>query len=776
MQVDQLTLFAPEAPAFPESHYQRLIERGAPFRAPKEHVDLRKPLPDQELWFPFDLPGDWNHVLVIATHPNFHDSRRLEQHPNEFVGVMNGEAYSLLTDHILRKNSLHWDKCMKANLVPWYVPPKTRISQADERYGFQFIDRLIRDRCPRLILAFGANVVSHLVTHLEQKTVTELQGQLITLPQYPNTQVICCTTPTNLISKVQWIQSWERTMRGGLTNYFNQHKPQKTESADYVIEDLNDLRQHLQAIQDNHEDIISLDTEFVGKDITDYALLDIILSTTSRTLNIHLREGRSEPVLRNPHNIEDEKGEVYIFPNEEAFKRWSPPARSFRAYVDDSRWVFKGTAEQVAEVLNRHLQRPQVKMVGHALKVDILQMLLFGVDLRRNIHVCTYDLAKVLDEGQPQGMEDLIQVYLGRENHKAVIDRYRTSRGITDGSYAMIPPEIRQPYGCKDGRRTLELYTVMMEDMRRQDQDLRKREPELYEAGATLERAYFQKKRRQMLALIELEIVGHPVSLKRMSENIEWYDTRLEKLLAQTVEYIKNRIGISEVNPGSPPQLRRILFNQPPEGIGLRPLYATGKPVREWSRAIKETLYKATKNELFRGGPKQGDKEKEQLQKLLEYIHLNYGSAEFNLNDRKLVEILEGPTCPISITIAERDHPVISASTNQESLEMLAPQDPLCEKLNDCRSIATLAKNYCRKDGAWGQSRVCKVRLRAEPVTTRTTEQRMIMMTRAPISSTRVNPKLDGRVGELRTGFMGRKEIRRRFGLGNRYNIPRDQH
>ena len=37
---------------------------------------------------------------------------------------------------------------------------------------------------------------------------------------------------------------------------------------------------------------------------------------------------------------------------------------------------------------------------------------------------------------------------------------------------------------------------------------------------------------------------------------------------------------------------------------------------------------------------------------------------------------------------------------------MLAPTDPLCEKLNDCRSIATLANNYCRKDRPWGASRV----------------------------------------------------------------------
>ena len=108
-----------------------------------------------------------------------------------------------------------------------------------------------------------------------------------------------------------------------------------------------------------------------------------------------------------------------------------------------------------------------------------------------------------------------------------------------------------------------------------------------------------------MLALIEMELVGHPISLKRMEENIEWYDTRLEKLLAQTVEYIKTRLRLDEINPASAAQLRRILFNQAPEGIGLYPLYSTEKPVREWPRAVREALYKATKLEILQGGQKQ---------------------------------------------------------------------------------------------------------------------------------------------------------------------------
>ena len=153
-------------------------------------------------------------------------------------------------------------------------------------------------------------------------------------------------------------------------------------------------------------------------------------------------------------------------------------------------------------------------------------------------------------------------------------------------------------------------------------------------------------------------------------------------------------------------QLRRILFNQAPEGIGLYPLYSTEKPVREWPRAVREALYKATKLEILKGGQKQTSEDKEKTKQLLDYIHQGYGSATFDLNDPKLRRLLESPASPMLLTIPDREHPVLTASTNQETLEMLAEKDPLCEKLNDCRSIATLANNYCRKDGSWGQSRV----------------------------------------------------------------------
>lgn len=702
---DQLTLFEPEKARFPEELYRQLTGGGAPFRAARDTIGAKTRDPELEHWFPYEVPEDWNGVLVIGSHPTFHEMRRMEQDPGEFVGIMTGEAYALLTAHILRKIGLSWEKCMKANLVPWYTAPKSRLALPQERYGFQFVERLIQDYQPRLIITFGANGVPHLVTHLDGATVTQLQGQLIPLPQY-QTQLICATQPAHLISKVQWIKSWERTMRGALMHWFHQNKTGTDEPPCFYIDNVADLRQHLQEIRDNHEDVFALDTEFWGNDITDFKILEIILATASRTLNIRVHEGRHEPVLRNPYDIPDGKGDLFIFPSEEKFRQWTPPNTSFRAYIDDVRWIFKGTQDELVAVLKEYLQRPQVKINGHALKVDIIQMLLFGVDLRQNMHVCTYDLAKVLDEGQPQGLEDLIKVYLGKESHKAELAGYREHCDITAGSYAMVPPEIRLPYGCKDARRTYELVDAMIADLRRQDQELLRREPEAYEKGCTLENAYFQVKRKQMPALIEMELVGHPYSLKRLQENVDWYDSGLEKLLEQTVEYIKTRVKAEEVNPASPAQLRKILFNQRPEGIGLYPAFTTEKPVRDWSRAVREILYKATKNPRLKSGPEATNGEKALIRKMLEHIHARHGSATFDLNDPQLRNLLADPACPIPLQIPEHDYAVLTASTNQETLEVLSLADPLCEKLNDCRSIATLANNYCRKDGAWGQSRV----------------------------------------------------------------------
>jgi len=674
---DQLALFVAEPTPFPEKQYRRLTDGGAPFQEFTGSVAGKRTTPQEEYWFPFHCPADWNRVLVLAHHPSFHEMRRMEKQPGEYVGVMSGEAYTLLAAHILQKLGLSWRRCMHANLVPWYVPPKTRISRGQEQYGFQFIERLIQDHKPQLIISFGANVVPHLARHLDGATVTELQGQLIPLERYQS-NLICATQPVSLLGNPEWIKSWERTLRGALMNWFSQTKDSKPDPPSYYIDTPAELRKHLQEIHDDREDVFSLDTEFVGHDITDYQILDIILATRSRTLNIRVREGRHEPVLRNPYDLPNDKGTVYIFPNEEAFKQWTPPAHTFRAYVDDVRWVFQGSQQELADMLNQYLRRAGIKIVGHALKVDVLQMLLFGVDLREQMHICTYDLAKVLDEGQPQGLDDLIKVYLGKEDHKAELARYRETRGITEGSYGLVPPEIRLPYGCEDGRRTFELVPVMLEDMKQQDQDLKRREPEAYAKVWTLEHAYFEVKRKQMGALIEMELVGHPFSLKRLSENIEWYDRRLEKLLADTVAYIKTRVSTSDVNPASSAQLRQILFSQPPQGIGLYPMFTTEKPVREWPRAVREMLFRAIGEAILKPGVKLERADQKKVQALLDWIHEQHGSAMFNLNDTVLRKGLAGAQCPLPLQIPDRDYPLLTASTNQETLEMLATSDPLC--------------------------------------------------------------------------------------------------
>lgn len=701
----QLALFEIEQDPFPHHIYQKLVAQGPPFREIKRGLGSKgKKTIEEEYWFPFYIPDDWNRVLIVGYHPSFHEMRRMEQRPGEFVSVMLGEGYTLLAAHIFKRMGLSWDRSMLANLIPWYMAPKSRVTAAEERYGFQFIEHLIKDYQPQLIISFGASIVPHLVKHLEGATVTALQGQLIPLPQY-QAQLVCATQPVNLISKVGWIKSWEQTMRAALMRWFHQSKPQPPDPPVIEIDTLADLQRHLKEIRDNREDIIALDTEFVGSNPTDLKILDIILASRSRTLNIRVREGRSEPVLRNPYDIEDTKGDVYIFPNEEEYNKWQPPNKSFRAYIDDTQWVFDAPQEEVVAVLRQHLLQPTVKIVGHALKVDIEAMLLFGVDLRDNIYLCTYDLAKVLDEGQPQGLDDLIKVYLGKEDHKLPLARYREERGITAGSYALVPPKIRRPYGALDGRRTFELVPVMLENMRQQDEELRRMEPEAWKNGWTLENAYFNKKRGQMGALIEMELLGHPMSLQRLRENIEWYDAELEKLLQKTVEYIRTRVQTSDVNPASAAQLRHILFDQPPGGIGLYPLYTTDKPVREWGHAVIETLFKATKDARLKPA-KPTEEDKTQIQKLRDFIHQQYGSATLDLNDPRLREILTAEACPIRLTIPVRDYTVLTASTNQETLEMLAEKDLICEKLNDCRSIATLANNYCRKDGIWGTSRV----------------------------------------------------------------------
>ena len=36
------------------------------------------------------------------------------------------------------------------------------------------------------------------------------------------------------------------------------------------------------------------------------------------------------------------------------------------------RWVFQGSQKELTDILNQYLRRPEIKLVGHALKVDAI--------------------------------------------------------------------------------------------------------------------------------------------------------------------------------------------------------------------------------------------------------------------------------------------------------------------------------------------------------------------------------------------------------------------
>lgn len=103
---DQLTLFVAEPGAFPERQYRQLTDGGPPFqgffwgrwpanaRPSKRNAGFRSIARRTGIvcwWSPTILP--------------FHEMRKMEKHPGEFVGVMTGEAYTLLTAHVLQESS-----------------------------------------------------------------------------------------------------------------------------------------------------------------------------------------------------------------------------------------------------------------------------------------------------------------------------------------------------------------------------------------------------------------------------------------------------------------------------------------------------------------------------------------------------------------------------------------------------------------------------------------------------------------------------------------------
>lgn len=644
-------------------------------------------------WYPCVKPQLWNEILIIATEPEVAVVPNNDGNdPDNKVTLFEWDCWRNLVATALQYGGYSMEYCALTYTVPW--SPQIYKKDQETDLGIAYLQRWIDQNQPKIVLCFCPYAAKKLA-NLEKPRTSAWNGQCY---------FIYLDEPEAFLQQVKSYNTWKQCLRSLLRRRDREiHKKEMPPIR--VVDNPAALQAEFDQMMQNQEWVVSLDTEFAGTNPSNYKLLEIILATRNRILIIPVHAGTDKPWKSHPPGLPQNQGAVYIVDSKEKAAAIKPKEALYHVYVDAVQWVFKGTREELCTVLQKLGKQP-LRLIGHSLKTDLVQLMILGVDWRPNIYVCTYDLAKTLDENQPQGLGDLIVRYLGYEDHKNELETYRKNYNLEAGSYALVPTHIRHPYAAHDAYRTLELAEAMLHELEEEDHELCRKEPSMYARGLTLHNAYFLNKIRQIPALVEMELVGHPIHLQHLKTLVDWYEDRLVDKYREVIQVLSKYVEKPKINLCSASQLSRLLFHKPPEGLHLKPLFTTqGVP---WDKAMERLLQPCCSRPLSQS----------QKTDLLNYIHEHLGSVTFCLEDPETQKVLAQPDCPVPIHLGSRVNAQrINAAISQDTMEMFAGQHPACNIINQWRNLYTLANNYCRKAGPWGVSKIRKLMQEEDPQT-----------------------------------------------------------
>ena len=697
-------------------------------------------------WFPSRGTGK-EKVMLVGLYPADEEYRQKK--------VMVGPSGRELTN-ALAALGIKADDCILTNVIRYPYLNKTQPPPLAYKHGLPYLEAEIAHFKPDLVLCLGGNALSSLLG-LDIK-LDDYRGTRFRVAGRPY-DIAVVWQPAFVLRERNLYNTW----LDDLALVFNK-KERPAGATDYQAQDklpsidvyhLAELQKQVREMVQAGETEFTIDTEFYGDSPKHSLLLNFQLASNSRSLNLVLHEGNWRPkvFLRNHHgadavmtdkthtlqrlvndgyvktsqntgmplaqllsltlendtqwqqlrrdnhqqrvaatgenaaklwwdrmekeeNLAMRDGNIMVFQNEDEQRRYlmenNKLRRNLITYTIGGRYVFDATLSQIGDALRPLFDpnRGDIKLRGHNINVDITRVKSqLGIDLTPFNDVDTMLLAMVLDEGQPRGLEDICRRYLNAPNHKLELLVHMEERGLKGEAYCFVKPSVLNKYSRLDARRNHDVVTPMLQALLaetsrvwrlRKVSNVPRVKPGDSTRGQTLcdehlevnhwpnadylYDAFFNYKMPQSRALTQPMDVGQPINAPKMKELIDWYDQALKQQIKHCQETARpfwNPNGNGrDFEPNSSDQTALLLFKIK----GLMPIKATDKTDKDW-------------------------------------------------NARKHAQWLDD--------LANKRKPKSKPSTDSESLEILAEQDPLAKTINDTRFIATIVKNYMRKGGRW---------------------------------------------------------------------------
>lgn len=474
-----------------------------------------------------------------------------------------GRSGETLRRAVAERISVPADRVAYTNVVRCRPPGNRAPGKTEVKCcGYELV-REIQARQPKLVVALGNKSLEFLT---QQSGITVLAGKVLdcTRPEFPDLKVLAAFHPAYVLLADYLLDDWVAQLDMADEYLRGEYVPPSGAGDYYVLDDAGQVEELMDAFIEQN-DVVAWDTE--TGDLTPFQ------DKFPRLLCF---------------SFSDDEGVGYVVPYDHADSPFAEPGKDRTRVTKALRKFFASDCPKIA-----HNAIFDIKHTRHALGappnnvVADTMLTHYSIDEQRGTH----------------GLKRLAIVYTGMGDYerplKAYISTHKDAKpDHADGSYANIPGEFLFPYAAMDTDVTLRIYRAIRE------------EPEYTNPKLRTMAERFYPKLVQVLA--DMEYSGAKIDLtvvrkldKKYSTEIAEYQKAItrHKVVRAFVQDQRDRgktgkrkADVFEFNPGSPTQLRLILF----EHMAERPIELTDKGFETLSARWKA----AKSRHKDRSGPK----------------------------------------------------------------------------------------------------------------------------------------------------------------------------
>jgi DNA polymerase len=550
-----------------------------------------------------------------------------------------------LEQTLVRCTGISLEDCYLTNLVKYYFPAQTLVPQEAVDICRPYLQYEIEKLKPEIIICLGSEVFSHLTGY--EGGINDYRGSLLDHPDFPYSKISVVWLPSVVLKNPELEEIWINDLK----SIFNKHNVQARtnwEIQDSLpvlsISNIAELRQAVDEELAKGNTTYAIDTEFDGEVWTEAHLFKVMWASQDRTFDIHLMEPKQGYAPR-------------MFPATKGKHKHSvdPTIADHRLF---------DTEEELQMFLKEHRLRTrplaayvrEYQWIFNGTKEEV------AAELRRLF--C-----------RPGNK---IWGHMGRSDYKLLL-----KLGVNLYPYVELD--------------TATLALHLDENQPLGLEDLAKK----YLGAPNHKLPLIHWLRTHPVHGGQLPYGFVPRSIidrYAQTDARRTYDLRAELLTAL------DKLEEQCVKRGDPSIKKAYFEHKMGQFLALAEMEIIGQPVDLNAMATSIEWYENQK--------------KEQLRRCVAKVCAVTGWKSFNpfsppqvanllFNHLKLTPLYSTDKPPIPwekvAAMPPEEQAKITPSTNQETLETLAIDDPICAEVNNTRILGTLSKNYLRKGARWSK-------------------------------------------------------------------------